>query len=163
MPTLKICASILSCLFLIGLSLILAGPAFDLPGLGPNGGLQAGTLPQFVVVMVVILATLSLVADILKWRRGRPPGTEPEPEDAPLRQVILVGGGVMALLAVYVFAWRPLPFPLITFVFFTIVSAILTPPASRSLKGYGVIALTGLLFSLGVWLLFTNVLKVPLR
>lgn len=159
MPTLNLCASIVTCLFLIGLSVVLAGSAFDLPGLGPNGGLQAGTLPQFVVVMVALLATLSLVADILKWRRGGEPGAEV----APLRQVILVGGGIMALLAVYVFAWRPLPFPLISFVFFTIVSVILAPPAARGLKGYGVIALTGLLFSIGIWLLFTYVLKVPLR
>ncbi|SFE93098.1 tripartite tricarboxylate transporter TctB family protein [Roseivivax sediminis] len=163
MPNLNLCSSIMTCLFLIGLSVVLAGPAFDLPGLGPRGGLQAGTLPQFVVVMVALLATLSLVSDLLKWRRGRQPGAEIEPEVAPLRQVVFVGGGIMALLAVYVFAWRPLPFPLISFVFFTIVSAILAPPAARNPRGYGVIALTGLLFSICVWALFTSVLKVPLR
>ncbi|WBU64797.1 tripartite tricarboxylate transporter TctB family protein [Paracoccus aerodenitrificans] len=163
MPHLNLFASVVTCLFLIGLSLVLAGPAFELPGLGPKGGLQSGTLPQFVVVTVAALSVLSLASDILKWRRGMKPGVEIEPEVAPLRQVLVVGGGIMVLLAVYVFAWRPLPFPLISFVFFALVGAILAPPAARSTKGYGVIALTGIVFSVAVWLLFTYVLKVPLR
>ncbi len=163
MPILNLAASIAVSVFLIGLSLFLTGPAFDLPGLGPKGGLQAGTLPQFVVVTVIVLASLSAINDILRWRVGRRTGRATEPAIAPVRQVLLVGGGILVLLATYVFAWRPLPFPLITFVFFTSVSAILAPPSVRTFRGYAVIALTGLLFSIGVWLLFTFVLKVPLR
>ncbi|ASP21247.1 tripartite tricarboxylate transporter TctB family protein [Antarctobacter heliothermus] len=163
MPTLNLVASIATSALLVGLSLFLAGPAFDLPGLGPKGGLRAGTLPQFVVVVVIALAVLSVINDVVKWRADRRPGHMPEQPFAPVRQVVAVGGSVLVLLAAYVFAWGPLPFPLISFVFFTAVGAILSPPTERTLRGYSKIALTGLLFSTGVWLIFTFVLNVPLR
>lgn len=163
MPVLNLVASIAVSVFLVGLCLVLAGPAFDLSSFGPNGGLQSGTLPQFVVIAVTVLAVISAVSDIVKWRAGRRSGEVPVNTVAPVRQVVLIGGGVMAMLAAFVFTWRPLPFPLIAFVFFTVVGVILAPPPSRTLRGYGAIALTGLLFSGGVWLLFTSVLNVPLR
>tara|TARA_R100000789_G_scaffold14655_3_gene18066 strand:+ start:4124 stop:4639 length:516 start_codon:yes stop_codon:yes gene_type:complete len=163
MPTLNLVASIATSVLLIGLSLFLAGPAFELPGLGPKGGLQAGTLPQFVVVVVIVLAVLSVINDVIKWRADRRWGHMPEQPFAPVRQVVTVGGSVLVLLAAYVFAWGPVPFPLISFVFFTFVGAILAPPAERTPRGYSKIALTGLLFSIGVWLIFTFVLNVPLR
>ncbi|WP_274424733.1 tripartite tricarboxylate transporter TctB family protein [Chelativorans sp. YIM 93263] len=163
MPTLHFIASLAVSLFLIGLSALLAGPAFDLVSIGPRGGLQAGALPQFVVVMVVMLAVLSVVSDFRRWRASRHGGVESEEAFAPGRQVALVGGGVMMLLAAYVFAWRPLPFPLTTAVFVTLVSLVIAPRGARTRRGMFTIVLTSVLFSIGVWLVFTYLLKVPLR
>lgn len=162
MPTLHFVASLVVSFFLIGLSALLAGPAFELENFGPRGGLQAGTLPQFVVVVVIVLAALSAAGDFWNWRASRRNRHEGE-AIAPVRQVVLVGGGVLALLAAYVFAWRPLPFPLITIVFVMLVSAIIAPPGARGPRGLSIIGLFSLLFSVAVWLIFTYALKVPLR
>ena len=163
MPTLHFVASLVVTAFLIGLSALLAGPAFELNSFGPNGGLQAGTLPQFVVITVVLLATLSALNDFRKWHLSLREGLDPGEALAPTRQIVLVGGGVMFLLAAYVFAWRPLPFPLITIVFVAIVSWIIAPAAARTSRGMVTIGITSVLFSIGVWLVFTYALKVPLR
>lgn len=163
MPTLHLVASLGVSAFLLGLSVILAGPAFELTGLGPRGGLHAGALPQFVVVVVAVLAVISAVSDLRRWWVTRSDASQQEEPFASPDQVLKVGGGVLALLALYVFAWRPLPFPLITMVFVALVSLIVAPPAARAPKGLAIIGLTSVLFSLGVWLVFTYVLKVPLR
>jgi len=163
MPTLHFVASMVVSAFLIGLSALLAGPAFELNSFGPKGGLQAGTLPQFVVITVVFLAFLSALNDFCKWHLSRREGLDPGEALAPARQIVLVGGGVMLLLVAYVFAWRPLPFPLITIVFVALVSWVIAPFAARTARGMVTIGLTSVLFSIGVWLVFTYVLKVSLR
>lgn len=163
MPTLHLIASLAVSLFLVGLSALLAAPAFELVGIGPRGRLQAGALPQFVVVVVALLAVLSAAGDFRKWRASRHGGVDPEEAFAPARQVVLVGGGVMFLLAAYVFAWRPLPFPLTTAVFVVLVSWIIAPRSARTWRGMFTIVVTSVLFSIGVWLVFTYLLKVPLR
>lgn len=163
MPTLHLVASLLVSAFLVALAVILAEPAFELVSVGPRGGLQAGALPQFVVVLVAVLAVLSAAGDYVRWREARNGDGVQEEAFASPRRVILVGGGVLILLAAYVFAWRPLPFPLITVVFVALVSWTIAPPAARTRKGYLVITLTSVLFSVGVWLVFTHLLKVPLR
>jgi len=162
-PTLHFVASLIVSLFLICLCVILAGPAFEMQSFGPRGGLQAGTLPQFVVIVVIVLAALSAVSDFWTWYTARRDQRDLGPAIAPARRVVLVGGGVMLLLAAYVFAWRPLPFPLITMVFVALVSGIIAPPSARTARGTITIGLTAVLFSIGVWLVFTYALKVPLR
>lgn len=165
MPTLHFIASLVTSLFLIGLSLLLAEPAFDLVAFGPQGGLEAGALPQFVIIMVIVLAAFSAVGDTWKWfsscrdRRGK----EVSEAIAPADQVVWIGGGVLVLLAAYVFAWQPLPFPLITIVFVTLVSAIIAPVEARNLRGLLIIGLNAVFFSISVWLVFTYALKVHLR
>lgn len=163
MPTLHYIASLATSLFLIGLTLVLAGPAFDLEAFGARGGLGAGALLQFVVMAVILLSVLSIIGDSLKWYSARKAGRDPGEPIAPPRHVVLVGGGVLLLLAAYVFAWRPLPFPLITVVFVALVSGLIGPTYLRSKKGLLTIGLMAVLFSVGVWLVFTYALKVPLR
>lgn len=163
MPNLHFVSSLATNLFLIALTLVLAGPAFDLEAFGSRGGLGAGALPQFVVMAVIVLSCLSIIGDTRKWYLTRKMGRDPGEPIAPTRHVVLVGGGVLLLLAAYVFAWRPLPFPLITIVFVALVSALIGPAHLRSKKGLLTIGLTAVLFSVGVWLVFTYALKVPLR
>ena len=70
MPTLHYIASLATSLFLIGLTLVLAGPAFDFEAFEARGGLGAGALVQFVVMAVILLSVLSIIGDSLKWYRA---------------------------------------------------------------------------------------------
>lgn len=163
MHTTKFVTSLIVSVFLLGLCALLAGAAFELETYGPKGGPQAGWLPQLVVISVVILSALSFSGDGLRKLRGtRSREEEPEAE-IPARSLIVIGGSVILMLGAYVFLWRQLPFPVITAGFFLLVSLVLAPASARNLKGYAIIALTSLLFSIGVWLVFTYALKVPLR
>ena len=163
MPNLHFAASVAISLFLLALVAILAGPAFELAGFGDERGLQAGTLPQFVVVVVAVLALLSLLGDLLMWRRSRHGKIDPGEPVTSVRDALVLGGGVLFLLAAYVFAWRPLPFPVVTTAFVVLVTLLIAPAAERRGRGLIRIGLASVIFSIGVWLVFTNVLQVPLR
>lgn len=163
MPNLHFAASALVSLFLLALVAVLAGPAFELPGFGDGRGLQAGTLPQFTVVVVAVLVILSLLGDFLVWRRGRRGEIDPGRPVATAHDALILGGGVLLLLAGYVFAWRPLAFPVVTTAFVGLVTLLIAPARERRGRGLIRIGLMSILFSIGVWLVFVHILKVPLR
>lgn len=163
MPKLHLAASAVVTVFLLALVAILAGPAFELAGFGDGRGLQAGTLPQFVVVAVAVLSILSLLGDLLKWHLERRGEIDPGEAVASAGDAFVLGGGVLVLLAAYVFAWRPLPFPVVTIAFMSLVTLLIAPPAERRGRGLIRIALISVIFSGAVWLVFTHLLKVPLR
>lgn len=163
MHTSKFVTSLIVSLFLLGLCIFLAGPAFELQTYGPKGGPQAGWLPQVVVVSVIILSILSFGGDGLRKLSEHRSGEEKPEAEIPARNLILIGGGVTLILAAYVFLWRALPFPVITIGFFLLVSLLLAPASARTVRGYVMIAITSVLFSIGVWLIFTYALKVSLR
>lgn len=163
----RFAASLFMTVFLTGLAVVLAGPAFDLQTFGRTGQIAAGALPQAVVVATIVLAALSLGEDVLARLRGGTAGGEPEAEDgldsAPAIQVLGLGLGILALLAGYVFLWRHVGFPAASSVFMAAAAALLAPKGARGVKGFAIIAITAVLFCVGVWLAFVHLLAVPLR
>lgn len=162
----RIAASVVVTLFLLGLCAFLAGPAFDLPLVGPRGGIAAGAAPQFVVLAVAVLALCSLGGDLLAHRRSSAetaPAEEGAGYAADGREVLLIGGAVLALLAGYVALWRYVGFPIASAVFMMALSFVVAPKSARTPRGVVIMALVAGLFSVFIWLAFTRLLGVPLR
>lgn len=164
----RIAASVFVTLFLLSLCAFLAGPAFELPAVGPRGGVAAGAAPQFVVVAVAVLAVVSLVGDLLDARRGRAAGSDADAQAgsgdvAESREVLVIGGAVLALLAGYVALWRVIGFPVASALFMMALSVVVAPRSARTPRGLAIMAVVAALFSVFVWLAFTRLLGVPLR
>ena len=146
-------------LFLVCLSVVLAGPAFELRTLGRTGIIDAGALPQAVVITVGVLAVFVFATDMIDHARGREPAGGVEGGG----MVVMLGGGVLLLLAAFLVLWPHLGFPIAASAFMAATSALLAPPESRTPWGYTAIGVVSVAFCFGVWLAFTNVLGVPLR
>ena len=166
----RLAASAVVTLFLLGLGAILAGPAFSLAALGRGGGLGAGALPQVVVVVVMVLACASLVSDLLEARRSPSPtraelGPDLDGVDAgpPTATILLVGGGMLGLLIAYVALWRMVGFPIASVLFMAAASLLVAPREARRPAGLVLIAIVSAAFCIAVWLAFTQLLAVPLR
>lgn len=156
-------ASFLVTTFLVVFAGFLAGSAFNLPTYDARGGIAAGALPQFVVVAVIVLAIGSFVADLLRRVRY---GGEADAEvhfDASPTRVLTIGFAVLALLAVFLFAWPRLSFPVAASVFMTSLSLLLLPREQRTVRGVVFAVVTSIVFCIGVWLAFVHLLAVPLR
>ena len=163
----RFAASLFMTAFLIGLCAVLAGPAFDLQTFGRTGQIAAGALPQAVVVATIVLAALSMGEDVLALARRGPKGAAP-PEleggiDAPAGRVLGLGLGILALLTGYVVLWRYIGFPAASTVFMAAAATVLAPKEARGPRGLAIIAVTSVLFCVGVWLAFVHLLAVPLR
>lgn len=166
MSLLRLGASVIVLVGLLGLCALLAGPAFELPAAAYGSGLGAGAFPQFVVVAVAVLACLLLVQDLRQWRRPAAPGAQQPDGDefsgGPGR-VLLLGSGVFLLLAAFVFAWPWLGFLPVAIAFMAVLALLLAPRSARSARSVAITLLTSVLFCSGLWALFVHVLAVPLR
>ncbi|WP_209427950.1 tripartite tricarboxylate transporter TctB family protein [Pararhodobacter sp. SW119] len=152
-------ASAFVTLFLMGLCILLAGPAFEMRAFGRSGSIDAGALPQAVVVVVAVLAILAFSSDAFDHFRGRAEGGS----STRGMTVLLIGGAVLLLLAGFLALWSRLAFPIAAAAFMTSTSLLIAPPETRNLRGYTTIVVVSVAFSLGVWLAFTYLLGVPLR
>lgn len=146
-------------LFLIGLCIFLAGPAFELRAFGRTGNIDAGALPQVVIISVATLAILAFCSDMLDSFRGR----TAEASTAGGTTVLLVGGAVLLLLAGFLGLWPRVGFPVAAAVFMMLTSALIAPPEARSFRGYAIMIGVSFAFCVTVWLAFTHILGVPLR
>lgn len=165
MTSVQLAASAFVALFLVGLAVFLAPAAFELQAMGSRGGLGAGALPQFAVVVVPLLAVASLVADVLIYRRTRGFAADAAagPAAPSSRRVLGLGTTVLAMLVMLAGVWRFAGFPIASVAFMAVLATILMPASSRTPRGYAILAATTLFFCLGTWAFFVHVLMVPLR
>jgi hypothetical protein len=152
-------ASAFVTLFLVGLCIFLAGPAFELRAFGRTGNIDAGALPQAVVIVVAGLAILAFASDMFDMYRGR----AQDGGSTRGMTILLIGGAVLLLLAGFLMLWPRFGFMVAAASFMALTSALIAPPERRNLRGYAVIIFVSLAFCVAVWLAFTNLLGVPLR
>lgn len=165
MPNLRLGASAAVAILLLALCSVLAGPAFEMRTMGARDGIGAGALPQFVVVGTAVLSVIIFIQDFVAWWRqgdiGHAAG-QGAGSGSPQR-ILALGGTVLVLLAIYVFAWRWTGFLPASIGFMTALCVILAPTLSRTARGVAIAAVTSVLFCTAVWALFVHVLMVPLR
>ncbi|GAB4394540.1 MAG: hypothetical protein Tsb0032_20640 [Kiloniellaceae bacterium] len=166
MSHLRLAASALATALLLVLCAILAEPAFELTAVNRRGGIGAGGLPQLVVIAVAVLAPLSFLQDVLRFRRsGHITGgfDAADGDAAEARRTALLGSTVLVLLAAYAFAWRLTGFLPASIAFMSVLCLILLPAPARSLKRSLLSVAFSAAFCVGVWALFVHLLGVPLR
>jgi hypothetical protein len=164
MQTIRLAASALVTLIILGLAAILFAPSFAMPTIGAQVGLGRGALPQFCVLAGAILALGSFIRDVVEMRRkGSIVGLVEVSETAEPRRVVLIGFAALLLLFGYVIAWRLLGFPAASVIFLVTTSLLLLPQDRWNARGLLAVAVTSVLFGTCVWALFVHVLQVPLR
>ncbi len=164
MRTVRFFASALSTLMLLGLCILLAPPAFELTTAGPQYGIGAGALLQFVIVATALLTVLMLIRDFIAWRED---GAETATGEAntlddadPMR---VIGVCVLALLAAHIALWAYAGFIAASVAFMAALSLILLPRDQWTASRLAIVAAMSVLFPVAVWALFVHVLMVPLR
>ncbi|WP_148252835.1 tripartite tricarboxylate transporter TctB family protein [Aidingimonas lacisalsi] len=165
MSVLRFSASTLVTIILLTLCAILAPPAFDLPTFDESGSIRSGAVPQFVVAFTALLSVIIYASDLLDFYKSRASSLlSSDNDDEPtLRQASNVGVPMLVILAAYIFAWHYLNFAITTIVFFFSTSLLLMGKEKLTRKTVSMSLITAILFSTGVWSLFTYILKVPLR
>lgn len=162
MLKLRLAASAVVSVLLLGLCAVLVEPAFALPASAPQNGIGAGGLPQFTVIAVAILAPVMFVQDLLRYRRAAAEAPTDE-GTGEARRIVVLGTTVLVLLAAFVFLWQLLSFLPAAILFTATLCCILMPAEVRSVRGYVVAGIFSVLFCTGVWALFVHLLAVPLR
>jgi putative tricarboxylic transport membrane protein len=142
-----VCTAVLAALYFWGTSLI--------PSLQIGDPLGPKAFPYLVGIGLVISA-LWLLVEILQGRRSAPAAPPTAAESAANRHTALLIGGVVAWTAFYFAVFEPLGF------------LVATPPFLLGLMAWFnrgrwlANLLTAVLFTLGVYLLFSKVLGVAL-